>query len=629
MDRMISVSGPRFIDGHGRALMLRGANLGGSSKVPRMPDGATHVREGFLDHRDVSFVGRPFPLDEADQHFARLQEWGLTFLRFVVTWEAVEHGGPGIHDQQYLDYLRAVIGKANEHGISLFIDPHQDVWSRWCGGDGAPGWTLEAAGFDLARLDETGAAITHQAIGDPLPPMIWPTNSGKLAAATMFTLFFGGNDFAPRTTVEDEPIQEYLQRHYIAAICAVAERLKDLPNVVGYDTMNEPLPGYIGWGDLNAAGGIVTLGNCPTAFQGMLLGAGIPQEVEVRRLGFARIKRVGTRVLNAGGAKAWLPPHDCPWRQNGVWGVDSAGKPALLRPDHFKKGPAGPVDFANHYYRPFARRFARAIREVDPRAVIFIEAEANRRPPSWSTEDGTSVAFAPHWYDDLVLAKKRCYAWMAVDSAVMKIVIGRRAVRRSLRAQLARLSRAARDRAGGIPTVLAEFGTPFDLDGRRAYRTGDFSAQEKALDRSFTAIEANLLDCVIWNYCADNTNARGDLWNAEDLSIFSRDQRRDAGDINSGGRGLRAFVRPYPRATAGELLRLSFDMRSRTFELAFRHDPRASAPTEIFVPRLHYPRGFRAEVSDGTVVDKPQCQILEYHHGAQRPDHWIRLTPKG
>jgi len=608
--------------------MLRGANLGGSSKVPRRPDGATHVREGFLDHRHVSFVGRPFALEEAEEHFARLSQWGLTFLRFLVTWEAVEHAGPGIHDQEYLDYLRAVIAGAGRHGIHVLIDPHQDVWSRWCGGDGAPGWTLEAAGFDLARLDETGAAITHQAIGDPLPQMIWPTNSGKLAAATMFTLFFGGNDFAPRTTVRGEAIQEYLQRHYIAAVSAVARRLKDLPNVVGYDTMNEPLPGYIGWKDLDAAGGIVTLGDCPTAFQGMLLGAGCPQDVEVRRMGFARIRRVGTRTVNPEGLRAWLPGHDCVWRQNGVWDVDPSGKPFLLRPDHFTRGPTGNADFAEDYYRPFARRFTRAIREADPRAVIFIEAEANRRPPSWSAEDGANVVFAPHWYDDLVLAKKHFSPWMAVDSARMKVVLGLGAVRRSLRKQLSRLLRVARERAGGIPTLLAEFGTPFDLDRRGAYRTGDFSAQENALDRSFAAIEENLLSCAIWNYCADNTNARGDQWNAEDLSIFSRDQRTEAADINSGGRALRAFVRPYPRATAGEIVRMRFDMRRRVFELVLRHNPLVNAPTEIFVPRLQYPRGFHARVSDGVVVPRPECQILEYHHGTRRAEHWLRLAPK-
>jgi hypothetical protein len=627
--RVIAVSGSAFLDELGRTLMLRGANLGGSSKVPRVPNGATHERGGLAEHRGVSFVGRPFPLSEADEHFQRLREWGLTFLRFLVTWEAVEHAGPGIYDQEYLDYLHAIVHRADRWGIGVFIDPHQDVWSRWCGGDGAPGWTLEAAGFDLSRLDETGAAVTHQRAGDPLPPMIWPTNSGKLTAATMFTLFFGGNDFAPRTKVDGEPVQEYLQRHFIQAFCAVAGRLKDLPNVAGYDTMNEPLPGYIGWKDLNAAGGIVTLGDCPTAFQGMLLGAGIPQEVEVRRLGFTRIRRVGTRVVNQGGVRTWLPGHECIWRRNGVWDVDGSGNPVLLRPGHFMRGSAGRVaHFADDYYRPFARRFAAAIRGVDPYALIFLESEANRTPLQWPADDAGSVVSAPHWYDDLVLATKRYTPWMAVDSARMKVVFGRRAVRRSFREQLARLSRAAGERAGGIPVLLAEFGTPFNINRGKAYRTGDFRVQEKALDRSFQAIEENLLSCVIWNYCSDNTNARGDLWNGEDLSIFSRDQRSNPTDVNSGGRALRALVRPYPRATAGEVLRLRFDMDRRTFEMVFRGDPRLSAATEIFVPRLQYPGGPSVEVSDGSFAYRQESQVLEYRAGAGGAEHWVRVKPK-
>ena len=31
------------------------------------------------DAESVTFVGRPFPLDEAPQHLARLRRWGLTF----------------------------------------------------------------------------------------------------------------------------------------------------------------------------------------------------------------------------------------------------------------------------------------------------------------------------------------------------------------------------------------------------------------------------------------------------------------------------------------------------------------------------------------------------------------------
>ncbi len=281
-NRMILTDGAHFKDEYGRTLLLRGVNLGGSSKVPAVPDGATYRAEGFYNHRQVSFVGRPFPLDEAHDHFSRLKGWGFTFLRLLVTWEAIEHawspndgGGPGMFDEEYLDYLRQVVIKAGEHGIYLFIDPHQDAWSRFSGGDGAPGWTLEAAGLDMTHFHSSGAAITHQRQGDRLPKMIWPTNYTKLACATMFTLFFAGNDFAPHCTVDGEAIQEYLQRHYCAAMQQVALRLKDLPNVVGFEAMNEPSGGYLGCPDLSAAIGRLKLGDHPTPFQSMLLASGI------------------------------------------------------------------------------------------------------------------------------------------------------------------------------------------------------------------------------------------------------------------------------------------------------------------------------------------------------------------
>ena len=369
---MIRTDGIWFKDEVGRTVLLRGVNLGGSTKVPFTPDGATYIRESFFDHRNVSFVGRPFPLEEADEHFRRLKEWGLTFLRFLVTWEAIEHSGPGIYDEAYLDYVYQVVKKAGDYGFIIFIDPHQDVWSRFSGGDGAPGWTFEVVGLDMTKFDEVGAAIRHQIHGDPFPRMIWSTNGHKLAAATMFTIFFGGNDFAPAVKVGSESIQDFFQKHYIASIMQVAERLKEFSHVIGYDTMNEPFSGYIGWQDLREAGGYINLGSSPTPYQSMLLGAGFPQEVDIYKVWVAGGRKSGTRLLNSKGVSVWLPGFDPIWRKNGVWDLDSTGKPQLLRPDHFKSVNGRDVDFSQDYLHPFFKHYAEGIYSVDPDAMIFI-----------------------------------------------------------------------------------------------------------------------------------------------------------------------------------------------------------------------------------------------------------------
>lgn len=571
-------------------------------------------------------MGRPFPLAEADEHFSRLREWGLTFIRFLVTWEAIEHAGPGQYDQEYLDHVSAVIEKAGEYGIRLFVDPHQDVWSRFTGGDGAPGWTLEAVGFDLPSLKETGAAITHQAQGDPYPWLIWPTNANKLAAATMFTLFFAGNDFAPETRIDGEPVQDYLQRHYIAAIQQLARRLRNLPHVVGYDTMNEPLRGWIGLEDLTRAKVLVTKGEVPSPWQAFLLGAGFPQDIEVLEMGL-KPRRLGVKRLNVGRVRAWRKGFDCVWRRNGVWDIDRGGTPRLLRPDHFARVNGRNVRFSQDYYRPFANRYAKAIREVHPEAIIFVESTFENDSLEWGPDDAERIVYAPHWYDATTLALKEFKPLIAFDNLRGKIVWFPCAIRRSFASQLELHKQRARDHLRAAPVHLGEVGVPMDIDGGRALRTGDFSVQEKALDRSMRAIEDTMMNATIWNYTPDNDNARGDQWNGEDFSVFSRDQQRDMTDINSGGRALRALLRPYPYATAGEPIHLSFDMKRRTFRYEFRHDPEIELPTEIFVPSFQYPDGYKVRISDGRWKSDPARQLLSYWHTFDRNLHTVRISP--
>ncbi|TKJ22945.1 MAG: hypothetical protein CEE43_04315 [Promethearchaeota archaeon Loki_b32] len=66
----LKIKNEEFIDEEGRSVLLRGMNLGGSSKVPFSPNGATHIKTDFTDHRNISFVGRPFPIKEAVEHFS-------------------------------------------------------------------------------------------------------------------------------------------------------------------------------------------------------------------------------------------------------------------------------------------------------------------------------------------------------------------------------------------------------------------------------------------------------------------------------------------------------------------------------------------------------------------------------
>jgi len=218
-------------------------------------------------------------------------------------------------------------------------------------------------------------------------------------------------------------------------------------------------------------------------------------------------------------------------------------------------------------------------------------------------------------------------SFLNYDRDLNKLVFGAGNIRRSFARQMRNKKAHVEQHMGNVPTLLGEVGIAFDLNKKKAYRTGNFSEQIKALDRTLQAMDENLLNYTLWNYTADNINERGDLWNDEDFSIFSRDQQLESSNIHSGGRALEAAVRPYPIATAGEPLEISFNARTKEFIFRFRHEPTITEPTLIFLPNFQYPKGCEVKVSDGEYEIRRQEQILTYRHNPLYETHTIQIKP--
>ncbi len=165
--------------------------------------------------------------------------------------------------------------------------------------------------------------------------------------------------------------------------------------------------------------------------------------------------------------------------------------------------------------------------------------------------------------------------------------------------------------------VIGETGIPFDLDGKKAYQTGKFEQQEKAMDDVIQALDRNFVNYTLRNYTADNDNHRGDQWNNEDLSIFSRDQLTGSGSLEDGGRALKAVIRACVRRVPGELVMVYFDYTCGFFQVDYRPDLSIQAPLEIFIPKWIYPLGVRVHTTKGrTEVNLDEEWVRYYADGA-------------
>lgn len=588
-EHFIHTTAGHFVDSAGRVLLLRGVNLSGSTKAP--VDRPTQNQDVWdvAEAGGESFVGRPLNLDDgtADLHLARLRAWGFNCLRFVFTWEALEHEAPGKYDYEYIQYTIRVLRRCKDFGFRVYMDPHQDVWSRFTGGSGAPFWTLPAVGFNPRHITATHSALLHFEQPDPsaYPAMIWGTNYSRFASQTIWTLFFAGRDYAPRCVIDGVNIQDWLQRHFIQACGVLADAIKEAGDlydscIIGWDSINEPGEGYLGLHDLNVVPPHQALkkGTCPTPAQGIRLASGIAQTVENWAFSALGPKRDGLVTIDPEGRTIWADPSTeedsgdgtgdrinprwgwrraaswplgkCIWALHGVWaGPDvtdgKAEEIPILKPDYFERPPFDPtrhVVFVADYWRPHWRDYVARIRPVHPESIFFVQPPVFVQPPPLEDDDLCGRgAYSAHYYDGLTLMTRH-WNWFNADalgllrgkysSVLGALRVGERAIRGSLRDQLGMLKADAHDILGDpFPTLIGEIGTPFDMDGKRSYGldgpskyVGDYTQQTKALDCSLNGADgSNMINWTVWTYCPDSSHQWGDGWNMEDLSLWCVD----------------------------------------------------------------------------------------------------------
>ncbi|KAF9452093.1 glycoside hydrolase family 5 protein [Macrolepiota fuliginosa MF-IS2] len=614
----IRIQGRHFVDAYGRICNLRGVNLSGCCKTP-----VNHTNEDFPeDPKIVTFVGRPFPLSEAHEHFSRLRRWGMTFIRFLVTWEAVEHEGPGIYDQEYLTYLQELLSLLPKYGISAYISVHQDVWSRYTGGSGAPAWTVEAVGFDLDNLEESGAAWLGGMRGGGHTDTdrgLWPTGYQKLAASTMGTVFWGGDVFAPKLTVKDGvSIQQFLQNAFLDMWGILARAVGDLEGVIGFQMINEPHRGYI---DLQSMYSFdyntdLHLGPIPSPFQSFQLGAGHPTLVPTWTRSFPMpTKQTTHTLLNEGKKKAWKEDGptkgQCLWEMHGVWGwCNTKNQAVVLRENYFVKHPNSgkKVDWYTDLYYPFLKKWAERVLESSSQdKILFVEPIPNEFcPTSWTEEHRVpNMVYAPHWYCLYSLFNKSFGEFSVNVQGLSRGMFplkafywGHKGVRDNFSLQIRTLTEEAHKSLGDVPVLFGECGIPMDMNKGEAFISEDFIWQKRMMDAMITGLDRSLVGFNLWNYNPDNTDAEGDHWNGENFSWFSQrrampnfllEYEQTSPHLDGGGRILDAVVRPYPAKVAGIPLEFHYEMMSGEISFSWVVPEKGELQaheTEIFFPSL-------------------------------------------
>ncbi|HVA41885.1 MAG TPA: cellulase family glycosylhydrolase [Acidimicrobiales bacterium] len=264
----------QMVDQYGRTVILRGVNVvgleddyyntsplgtGGYSATPFWPiDPAQYQGRCPSNSHGISEppvcevqAGRPeyeqSSAPGSGDDLAQMRALGFDVIRLPVSWSQLEPI-PGDYSSTYIDRIVQVVDWAAQQGIYVIIDMHEDNYSRFTPAsapasappvlsasqesgnhaDGAPPWAVMSQGVPAEAL--AGQSVL---------------NAYVETAFTNFWLNRTPTNAAGQALPAGEAPGTGLQDHYIGAMVQLAKRFVNDPTVVGYDIMNEPLPGFL------------------------------------------------------------------------------------------------------------------------------------------------------------------------------------------------------------------------------------------------------------------------------------------------------------------------------------------------------------------------------------------------
>ncbi|MEU3279011.1 endoglycosylceramidase [Streptomyces antibioticus] len=206
----LTVANGRFVDGHGREVVLRGYNVSGETK---------------LDENK----GLPFAsvADARKSATALRALGGGNSARFLLSWAYAEPVRGQI-DTAYLaaatDQIRAFL----DAGVRIHPDFHQDLYSRylfntgsWYTGDGAPKWAVELGGYPR---ESCGICF------------FWGQNITQNGAvkAAQYDFWRNAHGLQDSFLAMAERTMTYIRQHLTA---------EQFAGVLGFDPYNEPYAG--------------------------------------------------------------------------------------------------------------------------------------------------------------------------------------------------------------------------------------------------------------------------------------------------------------------------------------------------------------------------------------------------